>query len=254
MVMIIMLGVCALVFGYALYLGLSGSSDGDKELERLKVSLASMEGSAQESRARNEQLHSKLATLEAELERKTVELNAGEQLIQSLKSDLVSLQASVSKRASEAEGKDHEVSRLTAELGRVGNLTRDTLRLKEELNSVKAQVQTLTRDLDKKGNEIIQKDFELQQVAGMAVELKHVKEELLSKDLLLTAARQEIEALKVRLEAGMDAPQPIDEGDKESPKIVEELKEVKNVLQGKIFELTAREREIKKLRSELEKA
>ena len=89
MVMLLILGICIMAFGYALYLVFSSKPEESKEVAQLKTSLLSVEQDSLEFKNRYEKMHAQMLKLETDLEKKTTELNAREPLLQSLKADLV---------------------------------------------------------------------------------------------------------------------------------------------------------------------
>ncbi len=274
----IMLGVYFLAFAYALYLGFSSPSDGDKEVVKLKNSLLTVEHDALEARNTHEKLRLQLLKLESELEKKTAELNAREPLMQSLKADMVTFQTSAATKTAEAEVREKEISRLTVELERAGAAARESAKLKEALNAVNAQAQAYKNDLENMSGEIAQKNNDLRQSADVAAELRKAMEELQAKALLITAAQQEIKALTADLEKARSQSQGEDNARQEeifrltaelgqksgeiahknidlqqAAGVAAELKKAREELQAKSLLVTTAQQEILALTADLEK-
>ncbi len=176
-----------------------------------------------------------------ELKKAKEELLAKELLITQGLQEAKALKVDLEKARSLSQGSDDakqkEIARLTAEIERTGNLVDETKRLKAALGTANAKAQELLAQLNEKNAELTKINAQLEQTEDIAVE-----------------AQQKVQELTADLSKAVNQPQTSLVNEDEFKKIETELKDMKDVLQIKIFELTAKDREIKKLKTELDKA
>jgi chromosome segregation ATPase len=181
-------------------------------------------------------------------------LSASDLLLLGAKKDLERLTAETQKLKTELEQKTAETARKDSELQQLiveKKKLQDDMQLKttaavvmeNEINALKADVQA------KEGASTAEKET-------LITDLKKLKDELLLKSAVSAVLEQEVQTSKSDLSKANAQLESEGSAVKEEDlqKVTDDLKKMKDDLQIRIFEVTAKDREIKTLKAELDKA